>query len=75
MVNHEKPIDADPQVVALDAGEQDITKSLDFLPSAAQDEAVKVLNNEHGSDEWDAREERSLLWKIDRKLFSLVLIS
>jgi MFS family permease len=43
--------------------------------TASQDEALKVLHKEHGSDDWDKREERALLWKIDRKLFSLILIS
>ncbi|KAF2099177.1 MFS transporter [Rhizodiscina lignyota] len=66
----------DEKFIGLNSGEvdveQDTATNLDFIN---QDEALKVLNKEHGSDEWDSREERSLVWKIDRRLFSLLLLS
>lgn len=52
-----------------------ISKDGEQVISPKQDEALKVLYKEHGSDEWDAREETSLRWKIDRKLFSIILLS
>ncbi len=44
-------------------------------PSAALDEAVKVLAAEHGQNAWTPEEARRLRWKIDLRLFTIVLLS
>lgn len=68
MATNEKIAGSTSNPVVSDSAEEDRI-------TASQDEALKVLHKEHGSDDWDKQEERSLLWKIDRKLFSLILIS
>ena len=76
MAFDEKVTSPESKGVLVDTAKNDATsESVDITPTVDQDEALKVINKEHGTNEWDAREEKSLLWKIDRKLFSLILIS
>ncbi|CAK7217434.1 hypothetical protein SCUCBS95973_003150 [Sporothrix curviconia] len=56
------------------------SESADFVqpldaPVVALDEAVNILQAEHGQNSWDADEERLLRWKIDLRLFPLILLS
>lgn len=50
----------------------DTVEKIDTLHN---DEALKVIAEEHGSNEWDPAEEKSLLRKIDRRLLPLLCLT
>lgn len=66
-------------MAALKAGvSQDEEMSLskhDVIDTVHNDEAMKVLAMNTGSDTWEASEEKKLIRKIDRKLLSLLCLT
>ncbi|OQU97846.1 hypothetical protein CLAIMM_03725 [Cladophialophora immunda] len=49
--------------------------NLEIIDTLHNDEALKVIAEEHGANEWDAIEEKRLVRKIDRKLLPLLCLT
>lgn len=67
-VDAEKPIASSVNMVEHD----DTMQKIDTVHN---DEALKVLAQEHGEDVWDAAEEKRLLRKLDRKLLPILCLT
>lgn len=49
--------------------------TLKAIDTVHNDEALKVLAQEHGEDVWDAAEEKRLVRKLDRKLLPILCLA
>jgi hypothetical protein len=51
------------------------SETVDKIDTLHNDEALKVIAEEHGSNEWDSAEEKRLVRKIDRCLLPLLCLT